>query len=114
MFKLILTITFLFVFTPIGKTQLLKGDLLTSGREIIKDVNPIINSTRYNGIIVFEITVNNDGLVTGAQIIEGKSDIISTPARLDAKKLVYSLVFKSGNQFPKYHTGIYQIVYMKK
>lgn len=112
--KFLIVILFLGFHVANADAQLVGGDLLKDNRKIISNIQSEISSPRYNGILLFNISVNNDGIVTGATIEEKGSTIISTPARIDAKRLLLSLVFEKGNRFPKYHSGIYKITYKRK
>lgn len=112
--KKVLGTLIFFITTFICNAQLVDGKLLDDNRAIINNISPIIESKNYSGEIIFVISVNNDGVVTSAIIDEKRSTIISTPARIEAKKQVLKLRFKQGNHFPKYHIGNYRILFKKK
>lgn len=111
--KWIFGISLFFLLANNINAQLISGDLLDNNRKIISNNKDTINSSSYDDKILFKIAVNNDGLVTSATVIEQQSTIVSTPATIMAKKNVLKVLFEEGSYFPKYHTGIYQIVYKK-
>lgn len=93
--------------------QLLQGDLINDNRKIKFEESFVIKPSNYDGKILFKISVNAEGNITSAEVIEERSTIISTPARLKAKKQIFNIKFEPGTYFPKNHTGIYQIIYKK-
>lgn len=111
--KIFLVSLFLFCVKNQGFSQLIEGDLLTSKRKITNDINAIISPSNYDGKIVFDISVNEFGAVTSAKVIDNRTEIISTPARISATKLIYSIKFEPGTHFPKYHNGVYQVIFKK-
>lgn len=111
--KLILT-TFVFLLVSFNAfCQLIDGELFEDNRKILRDIKHQLPSTNYNGKLIFNISVDNEGFVTSAVVDERRSTITSTPAKINAKKTIMKLIFEKGNQFPKYHKGSYQIIYTK-
>lgn len=111
--KTILLLSLLLSFSFKSFAQLLEGDLLTDKRKVVSDIIPIITPSNYDGKILFSISVDNSGTITSAKVIEDKTTINSTPARIKATNLIYNVKFEAGSYFPKYHTGVYQINYKK-
>ena len=94
-------------------SQLIEGDLFISGRKITSEFPLTIAPSTYEGKITFSIAVNEYGNVTSAKVIENRSEINSTPARIKAANLIYNIKFEAGTHFPKYHNGIYQVIFKK-
>ena len=113
MIKNSIFISFIFCFSVPGFSQLIEGDLLKDSRKIISDITHVIKPSNYDGKITFKISVNSEGTITAADILEERTTIVSTPAKIKAKNLVYNIKFEPGTYYPKFHTGIYQIIYKK-
>lgn len=89
---------FLFSFT-FTQAQLLSGDLLEENRKLLTQTDFTI-AGNYTGHIVYELSVNRKGKVTSERIIPGQSNIQSTPANIQARKFLKSLLFQEGTHFP--------------
>jgi hypothetical protein len=113
MIKYITTLFFALFFSYNSFSQLVEGALKNDGRKIITEINPVINSSNYEGEIYFTIAVDEYGKVSGVKVDDNRSTIISTPAKINATKLIYSIKFEPGTHFPKNHTGIYRISYKR-
>ncbi len=111
--KIILFFAFLLSFSLKSFSQLIEGELVTDKRKIVSDITPIISPSNYDGKILFTISVDSYGNVTSAKIIEERTTINSTPAKIKATNLIYNVKFEPGTYFPKYHTGVYQIIFKK-
>ncbi len=79
---------------------------------MISTTNFTIESN-YNGYVVYEIAVNLEGEVTSSRMIEEKSTVLSTPANMEVKSYLKSIVFEKGNHFPKYHHAIVKVMLVK-
>jgi hypothetical protein len=85
------------------------GEIFMEKRPITKDIDYTLYYSR-EGVIVFDIAVNNDGDVTSCNINKGKSTIKSTPMMMKAKnRIMQELKFEKGGQYPKFHRGFVQI-----
>lgn len=80
-------------------SQVLTGTLIDSGRKLLtKDANFSISSTS-EGVVVVELAVNRDGVVTGTKIIGEESTIKSTPAKMKAENAAKKLTFTAGTRY---------------
>lgn len=94
-------------------SQLIEGDLLTDNRKITHDIQYIFSKSNYDGKLFFAIAVDEYGKISSAKVIDNRSTIHSTPARINATKLIYNIKFEPGAKFPKHHSGVYQLIYKR-
>jgi hypothetical protein len=96
-----------------AQSQLLSGEIIDVNRKMTSTSNFTIKSF-YEGYVVYEISVNNIGKVTSERFIAEKSTVKSTPANMEAKNLLKSLTFESGDGFPKYHHAMVKVKFVKE
>jgi|SRR5690554_951293 len=106
------TLLFVTLFSIASYGQL-SGDLAKDNRKIITEQGYIING-HVNGKIVFDISVNSEGVVTSAKVIDGESTVKSTPAKIEARNYVSTFKFQPGTWYPKYHQGRIVITMVKQ
>jgi len=99
----------------IGNTygQLLSGDLLESNRYLLQKKDFIIDS-QTEGIIVFELSVNEKGEVTSQRYIADQSTLKSTPTKMQAINYVKKFEFLAGSLFPQFQYVTVQINFVNK
>lgn len=88
--------------------QVIGGDLLADQRQLAEDFKFDLYDNEA-GVIVFRVAVNREGIVTGAQLVDDKSTIVSTPVYIRAKDYVLKMKFVPATYFPKFHHGEVQI-----
>lgn len=84
-------------------SQILSGELKDSGRHLISDETFILDS-HVDGYAKYEITVNEQGAITGLRLLE--TDIKSTPARYYLENHVKKMKFQKDVLYPKFHRGV--------
>ncbi|HLW39637.1 MAG TPA: hypothetical protein VKX31_04540 [Brumimicrobium sp.] len=82
----------------------ISGDITKDNRKPTTNQAFVIEG-HVTGKIVFEISVDNEGKVTSAKVIESESTIKSSPAKIKARNHVMTFQFEPGTWFPKYHQG---------
>ncbi len=100
------------LFLNSAQSQLLSGEITDANRKMTSTSNFTIDSF-YEGYVVYEISVNNVGKVTGERFIAEKSTVKSTPANIEAKNLLKSLTFEPGDGFPNFHHALVQVKFVK-
>lgn len=93
--------------------QLLSGELLDDKRKITTQTDFKIIS-RYEGFVVYEVAVDNEGKVTSTRFISNESTIQSTPANMEAKEYLKTLKFAPGTYYPKHHHVMVKVTYVKQ
>ena len=96
-----------------AQSQLLSGEIIDANRKMTSNSNFTIKSF-YEGYVVYEISVNTVGKVTGERFIAEKSTVKSTPANIEAKNLLKSLTFESGDGFPKFQHAMVKVKFVKE
>ncbi len=103
---------FLLLSTFFVNAQLLSGKIVDDNRKMISNTNFVLESN-YGGYVVYEIAVNPMGEVTSSRFIEDKSTVFSTPANMEVKNFLKTLIFEKGNHFPKYHHALVKVMLVK-
>ena len=81
------------------------GDLAIDKRPIVKAIDYGVVSN-YNGQIVFNVVVDEQGNVTVCKLNKKKTTVKSTPTMMKAKnRILMQLKFKSGSIYPQFHNG---------
>lgn len=100
----VIIIVVLFFFTNLSYSQIYG--------EITIDKRPVINHIDYaipgnvKGQLVFDIIVNEKGIVTVCKLDKIKSTIKSTPTMMRAKnRILMDLKFQASTLYPKFHNG---------
>ena len=88
------------------------GDVVKDNRKLITDQSFIIEG-HVTGRLVFAISVDSEGIVSAARVIEKESTIKSSPAKINARNYVTTFKFEPGTWFPKYHQGKITITMVK-
>ena len=93
--------------------QLLSGNLVDDGRKIVTKTDFKIVS-RYQGYVVYDVAVDNEGKVTSSRFISNESTIQSTPANMEAREFLKTLQFAPGTYYPKHHHVMVKVTYVSK
>ena len=92
----------------ISFSQLISGDLVQSGRQLITETDFTIKGTK-EGVVVYDLSVDLKGNVTSAVLVGAMTTIKSTPTQMDVKSYVTKLKFVAGNGYPKFHHATIKI-----
>lgn len=91
--------------------QMISGDLLAEGRKLVTPCDFRFDG-RTNGYARFELSVDREGNVTGARLLE--TDIKSTPAMYELRKEITKLKFEKGTYYPQFHHVVVNYTMTKK
>ena len=97
-----IALSFFLIMSYCSFGQLIGGKLLDDGRKLISSETFQITDNNV-GTIVYELAVNNKGIVTSAKLIPEGTTIISTPTRIKARNYVAKLKFEEGTYYPEFH-----------
>jgi hypothetical protein len=111
--KLILIFSIAICFSSKGYSQLLSGDLIESNRYLTKPVDFNIKSN-IQGVMYFELAVNELGKVTSQRFLQEKSTLKSTTCKMDAVNYIKKMEFLGGSLFPKFQYVIIQLNFIKE
>ena len=81
-----------------------EGDIKNDNRKLLSEQLFALQGT-HEGVIVFKISVNAEGKITSADVVNEKTTIRSTPAKIKARNYVMGFEFEKGTWYPKYHQG---------
>ena len=104
---LMITAVPFFTFTQVG------GDIRHDGRELVGHPSFELDAD-HDGVIVFRIAVNAEGIITSAKPIADSTTIRSTPAKINARNYLSNFSFEPGTWYPKYHQGTIRLRLVKK
>jgi hypothetical protein len=94
-------------------SQVLTGTLIDSERKLLtKDASFVITNTS-EGVVVVELAVNRDGIVTGTKIIGEQSTIKSTPSKIKAENSAKKLTFTAGTRYAPFEHVRVKYTYKK-
>lgn len=93
--------------------QLIGGKLLDDGRKMTSESTFKIVDNNV-GVVVYELAVNNKGIVTSAKLINEETTVVSTPTRIKVRNHVMTLKFEEGTYFPQYHHVKVKITVVKE
>jgi len=81
------------------------GDLAIDKRPIVKAIEYGVMSN-YNGQIVFNVVVDEQGNVTVCKLNKKKTTVKSTPTIMKAKnRILMQLKFSASSTYPQFHRG---------
>jgi len=95
-FLLILLLTLSFQ----SNAQLVSGTLIQEGRKEAEKIS-FIQESHVNGFMIYELSVDREGNVTGMKLIESSTN--STPAKVKVRNYLSTLKFEKGTHYPKFH-----------
>lgn len=85
------------------------GDIKRDQRKITKQIKYTVPYAKA-GIIVFDIVVNRDGIITTCNIDRSTSTVTDNPIMKRAQgQIMQGLRFLKGNDYPQFHKGIVEI-----
>jgi hypothetical protein len=90
----------------------ISGDIVNDNRKLITDYSYVLEG-HLDGKIAFDISVNAKGEISATKIMEDRSTITSTPAKIEARNYVMKFKFQPGTWFPKFHHGIVVLTMVK-
>lgn len=91
----------------------LGGAIKKDGRKLITD-QPFVISDSHEGSIFFKISVDAEGTITAIDVVDDKTTIRSTPAKIKATNYVKKFKFEEGTWFPKHHQGTVRLSLIRK
>lgn len=96
-------VLFLFVsISTVSFSQLIGGKLVEDGRKMTSaSTFKLIDNNV--GVVIYELAVNNKGIVTSAKLVNDGTTVISTPTRMKVRNYVMTLKFEEGTYFPEFH-----------
>lgn len=98
-------LSLLILFTAHLSFSQIYGDIAIDKRPIVKAIEYGVVSN-YNGRMVFDIIVDEQGDVTVCKLNKEKSNIKSTPTIVKAKgRILTHLKFKAHSTYPQFHKG---------
>ncbi|MFK7784150.1 MAG: hypothetical protein AB8B56_03480 [Crocinitomicaceae bacterium] len=96
--------------TSTVSAQLIGGAVVEDGRKMSGEPKYIVEGMK-NGWAKYELSVDIEGKVTSAKIVE--SNLKSTPATTIIRNHVKKFSFEKGTYYPKYHHAIVKITMVK-
>jgi hypothetical protein len=110
--KLVLLILTIFSYSQ-ADSQVLTGTLVDSQRKLVtKDANFNITSAT-DGVIVVELAVNREGIVTGTRIVGEQSTIKSTPSKIKVENVAKKLTFTAGTRYAPFEHVLVKYTFKK-
>lgn len=90
------------------------GDITKDGRKLIEEGSYVLEGSK-SGTLVFKISVDAEGIISSASIVDKESTVKSTPTKIKARNyIVSSFKFEPGTWFPKYHQGFLTLSIQKE
>lgn len=111
MFKLNILLFFILFFATTGFSQI-NGDIIKDNRKLMTDYSYVIEG-HLNGRITIAIAVNAEGEISSTKVLDDKTTVKSTPAKIKAVNHVKQFEFEPGTWFPKFHQGEVVITMVK-
>lgn len=109
--------TILFAFftalSTVSFSQLIGGKLMEDGRKMTSESSFTIVDNNV-GIVIYELAVNNKGIVTSAKLVNDGTTVVSTPTRMKVRNHVMTLKFEEGTYFPEFHHVKVKITVVKE
>ncbi|PWH85763.1 energy transducer TonB [Brumimicrobium oceani] len=82
----------------------ISGDVVKDNRKITTEL-PYVIEGHITGKITIQISVDALGDISSSKVLDDKSTIKSTPAKIKALNHVSKFKFEPGTWFPKFHQG---------
>lgn len=94
-------------------SQVLSGNVVNEGRSLTtKPVFKIKSTTE--GVIVYDVTVNREGVITSTLFKAEQSTIKSTPLKVEANNYLRSLKFEANTRYPQFQHALIKITFVKE
>lgn len=81
--------------------QLMGGRLIEDERKLLTPTDFVIEDNN-EGILLFELSVNNQGNVTSAKLLSNGTTVVSTPTRINVKNKLMRWKFQEGTYYPEF------------
>jgi hypothetical protein len=94
-------------------SQVLSGDVVNEGRSLTTNPDFKIKSTN-EGVIVYEVAVNREGVITSTFYKADQSTIKSTPLKVEANNYLRALKFESNTRYPQFQHALIKISFVKE
>jgi hypothetical protein len=107
--KILLALTLTLPLLGIGQVG---GEIKKDGRALETD-KPFVIEDSHEGTIFFKISVNAKGEITAIDVVDDKTTIRSTPAKIKARNYIADFKFAPGTWYPKYHQGTIRLTMIK-
>lgn len=102
----------LLVSSQFVSAQLISGTLINEGRKLISSFDFKIHG-KHKGFQTYELAVNSMGEVTSVVMKEVEGDLVSTPAKIEAVKVLKKLKFTGANFYPKFQHVTVKMEFLK-
>lgn len=109
----ILVFLSLSLFSLNSYSQVLSGDVVNEGRSLTTNPDFKIKSTT-EGVIVFDVTVNREGVITSTIYKAEQSTIKSTPLKMEAGNYLRSLKFEANTRYPQFQHALIKVTFVKE
>ena len=110
--KKLLSAFVVLLLTHTSQAQLISGSLMESGRDVIGKPDFKLTS-KTDGTVVVELSVNRLGVVTGCRVIGEGTSIKSTPSVMNAQNASKKLKFTAGTRYAEFEMVRVKYVYVK-
>lgn len=97
----------------IGFSQI-HGQVKIDKRGVEKDISYDLTASSQEGLLILNIVVNRDGLVTSVTLDSERSNVTHIILAREAKMRAKKLKFKPCYECPQYHKGILEFKVVKK
>lgn len=94
-------------------SQVLSGDVVNEGRSLTTASDFKIKSTT-EGIVVYDVTVNREGVITSTLYKAEQSSIKSTPLKVEANNYLRALKFEPNTRYPQFQHALIRITFVKE
>ena len=81
---------------------MLSGSLVDEGRKLLTTTDFTFKDLN-TGTVTFELSINRQGKVTSAKVIDSETNISSTPSRVKVRNYLMGWNFQEGTYFPEFH-----------
>jgi len=109
--RILIQLSFL-VLTFVSNAQLMSGRLIEDERKLLTTTDFIVEDTN-EGVLLFELAVNNLGKVSSAKLLTNGTTVVSTPTRMKVKNELMKWKFQEGTYYPEFHHVIVKITTKK-
>lgn len=110
--KTILFISFAFISLK-SISQVLSGDVINEGRSLVTKADFKIKGTT-EGVVVYDVTVNREGIIGSTLYKAEQSTITSTPLKIQAVNYLKSLKFEANTRYPQFQHALIKVTFVKE
>jgi hypothetical protein len=94
-------------------SQVLSGDVVNEGRSLTTAPDFKIKSTT-EGVVVYDVTVNREGVITSTLYKAEQSTIKSTPLKIEANNYLRALKFEANTRYPQFQHALIKVTFVKE